>query len=242
MIKKYEDMSVEILQSSDNPAAQVGIACAITQKQDLDIPEPATFQLCQALLDAEHTSVFEHVYYTFLIQDISRSLLAQVTRQRHASPTSGSQHYQKYQNYPCMIHPDIHSNALKSSTVDRTAVQSIAETALTDSVKAYTTLGVLNVPREEARQVLPNACAVNLLWTINARSLIVFLRQRTCNRNVYEMRIFANRVLSLVTEHFPELFQHIGPQCFMDAHFSRDNGGCRQGKMQCKNKFWRIIT
>ena len=28
------------------------------------------------------------------------------------------------------------------------------------------------IPKEEARQVLPNAKAVNLMWTVNARSLV----------------------------------------------------------------------
>ena len=109
------------------------------------------------------------------------------------------------------------------------------------SVNLYNYLSSYGIPKEEARQALPNAATVNYMWTIDARNLMLFLRTRTCNRNVFEMRIFANRVLFLVREHFPQLYNHVGPQCFMDSSFSRDNKGCRQGRMQCKNQYWRIV-
>ena len=41
----------------------------------------------------EHHSVFEHAFYTFKIEGISRACLAQLTRHRHASYTVRSQRY-----------------------------------------------------------------------------------------------------------------------------------------------------
>jgi len=78
---------------------------------------------------------------------------------------------------------------------------------------------------EEARQVLPNACTVNFMWTINARSLVEFLNKRLCKRNVEEMQIFAKKLYVLCMEWFPELFVHVGPQCKM-------LGVCKQGPMK----------
>ncbi len=106
---------------------------------------------------------------------------------------------------------------------------------LEDSVGCYTQLIEAGCPKEEARQVLPNACAVNYLWTIDARNLMFFFMERCCNRNVTEMRIFSNKVLSLVRKHFPELFNNVGPQCFM--------GECEQHllNMQCKEKTWTMV-
>jgi thymidylate synthase (FAD) len=224
-IKPYEDMSVELIESSQNPAAKIGLALSITMSNHPDDTiHPTTQKKCQFLLDAEHASVFEHVQFSFLIQNVSRSFLAQITRQRAAHPTSGSQHYQEYQNYPLMVRSDMMGD--------------LPRLALEDSVGMYDMLIKDGCPREEARQLLPNACAVNYLWTIDATNLMKFLRQRLCNRNVTEMRIFANRVLSLAKEVYPQLYNNVGPQCFMDKHFCLPGRACRQGKMQCADKTW----
>jgi len=47
---------------------------------------------------------------------------------------------------------------------------------------------------------------------------------------VLEMSIFASKVLVLVREHFPELYNNVGPQGYMDR--------CKQGFLQCKQKIW----
>lgn len=89
------------------------------------------------------------------------------------------------------------------------------------------------VPKEEARQILPNAAAVNMLMTWNARSLLNFFEQRCCNRNVEEMRIFANRLRRALMTKWPKLVVHMGPQC----HIKR----CKQGHMKCSEEYWRQI-
>jgi thymidylate synthase (FAD) len=221
-LQTYDDMTVELIRSTEYPAELVALAQSITMnaKSDEEIPT-FTQKKANFLIEAEHTSLFEHVVYTFLIQGVSRSFLAQITRQRTASPTSGSQHYQDYSEYPCTVSP------LRSAYEIERMQRSIEW-----SSETYVDLLSLGCPREEARQVLPNAACVNYLWTIDARNLMFFLRQRTCNRNVLEMRIFANRVLSLVRSDFPALFDNVGPQCFMDR--------CKQGFLQCQNKIWII--
>lgn len=220
-IVDYQDMQIGILKSTSNPAAHVAIALAITMKQDAEASiYPVKEQRCLDLLMAEHTSVFEHVNYSFLIEGVSRAFLAQITRQRMASPTSGSQHYQIYSDYPMAIDTQ-YADDLRGG-LDATL----------DCYKGSLAAGV---PREEARQVLPNACTVNYLWTINARSLFLFLRQRLCNRNVLEMKVFAHKVLSLVQGDFPQLFNHAGPPCYL--------GKCEQYRfnMQCPEGSWEPI-
>ena len=214
-IQTYADMTVEMLRATDYPAELVALAMSITQKASPAESIPTlTKKKCKFLWDAEHVSLFEHVGYTFLIQGVSRSFLAQITRQRTASPTSGSQHYQLYQDYPCTAAEE----------------NELIENACAMSFTTYQTLMDQGMPREEARQVLPNASCVNYLWTIDALNLFKFLRQRLCNRNVLEMRIFAYRVLSLVIAHFPQWFDNCGPQCYTDD--------CKQGFMQCEETIW----
>jgi thymidylate synthase (FAD) len=111
--------------------------------------------------------------------------------------------------------------------------QTVADESFDKSMEVYEYLiDTLSIKPEEARQVLPNACTVNFMWTINARSLVEFLNKRMCKRNVEEMRVFADKLYTLCMEWFPELFQHVGPQCKM-------LGRCRQGRMraeECKTK------
>ena len=228
-LKSYHDMIVEVLEVSPNPAAKVGIALSITMKSDPNhIPKAVSKELCDKLIKAVHHSVFEHVQFTFLIQNVSRSFLAQITRQRTAKPTSGSQHYQDYRNYNMMVHPEY---------LDEIADYDIMNNATQSNIMSiYTSMIDDGIPKEEARQVLPNACAVNYLWTIDARNLMYFLNLRLCNRNVYEMRLFSSKVLLLAKEHFPELFNNVGPQC-------EQIGGCQQHllNMQCEQKYLELL-
>jgi thymidylate synthase (FAD) len=140
-----------------------------------------------------------------------------------ASYTSGSQHYQDYSEYPCVVHPEFLKDISFVNFLD---------VSLGNSFGEYNYLITQHgVPPQEARQVLPNAAAVNILWTINARSLVNFLKLRLCYRNVSEMQLFAERALSLARIHFPALFNNVGPQCFM--------GKCKQGKMKCSTGPWK---
>lgn len=222
VINDYNDMTVELMQATPYPAEMVALAMSITTKADpAAVPPPLSVEKTLHLIKAEHMSLFEHVNFTFLVQGISRSLLAQVTRQRTASITSGSQHYQDYQDYPMVIN---------KTAVQQTELVDVYEDAFYEALHAYNALRAEGQPKEEARQVLPNASTVNILWTIDARNLFYFLRQRLCYRNVLEMRIFANRLRSIALKHFPELFIHAGPQCYL--------GKCHQGKLRCQYEGW----
>lgn len=212
----YDDLEIEVMQSTHNPDSLVAVACTLTQKQASVYPmESGTHsKLIKYLFTANHTSPFEHAYITFIISNVSRSFLAQITRHRMGSFTSASQHYQKYDGYPNILDPRM---------VDMLGVK----TFLTQANEMYSHLIAHAMPKEEARQVLPNAKAVNILWTVNARSLINFFNQRLCERNVKEMRAFAQQLLLVCINWFPDLFKLVGADCEV-------LGGCTQGKMKAQ--------
>ena len=78
---------------------------------------------------------------------------------------------------------------------------------------------------EDARFVLPNACATKMIVTMNARSLYNFFAHRCCNRAQWEIREVANQMLALCLQVAPDLFSKAGPPCV--------NGACKEGKMTC---------
>ena len=211
-IKTYDDIQVCILQSTHDPLEMIGLASNITMKKDFN--EQINPALIKRLIDMNHTSLFEHINYTFLIKGASRSFLAQMTRHRIASYTSGSQHYQNYSECPTIISKKhINDFAFKQY--------------LNDAMENYQSLISQGIPHEEARQILPNAMENNLIVTMNARSLMNFFNLRLCRRNTEEIRVVALKLRELLSLHFPELWEQIGPDCFMTK--------CKQGKMSCNN-------
>ena len=210
----YQDTEITVVQATNNPGKLCKLACDHTMVAEPETGKEASKSLLKFLVKAEHTSVLEHCVMTFAIKGVSRSLMAQVTRSRVSSPTCQSQHYQDYSEAPMVIN---------ESYFNRNSV--LYSEALTKSLGYYKELLANSETKEEARQVLPNAAAVNILWTVNARELMLFLRQRLCRRNVEEMYVFAHSILLECFRWWPELFEFAGAPCAMD-------GKCNQGRMR----------
>lgn len=216
-IRPY-DPKVSVVWATSSPAHVVKLAAAhATFAKPMLASESLKPGIVKYLLHAGHTSVFEHAVIEFNLSQVSRSFLAQITRHRMGSFMSASQHYQDYRDYPCFISGELTPTQRK-----------VMDDGLEHAYHTYETLVDMGVKPEEARQVLPNAAAINLLWTVNARSLINFFNLRLCERNVMEMRLAAQEVYVLACAWFPELFEHVGPDCYM--HHT-----CRQGSMACPN-------
>ena len=216
-IKCYDDCKIRVIQKTNDPGWVCKMASDMTQRKDhisYKSPEKEK-QMIKYLLEANHTSIFEHCYITVIIVNVSRSFLAQITRHRIGSFTSASQHYQEYSGYPNVLSPGM----IKDS---------IVKELLSFVDQVYNRLICEGVPKEEARQILPNAKAVTIMWTVNARSLVNFLNLRMCKRNVSEMLLFAHKMSSIAKAWWPSLFDLVGPDCFMTE--------CTQGRMACSEK------
>lgn len=208
----YDQLEIKVIRSTEAPGSVCKLACNHTMVAEPEEGLNASPKLLKFLVRAEHTSVFEHCAITFMISGVSRSLMAQLTRSRMSSITCQSQHYQDYEDVPTIVDPALLGDLVMSGALD-------------NAYRAYEILREFGTAKEEARQVLPNAAAVNILWTVNARELMLFLRQRLCKRNVLEMRIFAECIRVSANLWWPELFTLSGAPCVMD-------GKCNQGHMR----------
>jgi thymidylate synthase (FAD) len=87
---------------------------------------------------------------------------------------------------------------------------------------------------EDARQVLPNACETQLVWTANLEAIMNFVKARACRVNCKEITDLAIAVRRLVIEDFPEMKEHLGPTCYT-------MGLCFEGQKYYKecNKPWK---
>ncbi len=202
-------------------------------------PEKAA-AFVEKLADLGHESPIEHASFTFGIEGVSRSLLAQITRHRIGSFSVQSQRYVPLGQFSYVLPPEIEAipeakeEYIKAMEEDQRHYDS-----LTDILKAKHRQRFLEEGKDEktaermaekmaiedARFVLPNACDTKIMMTMNARSLQNFFRLRCCNRAQWEIRAVADEMLRLCLEVAPELFKKAGPPCV--------KGACSEGKMTC---------
>jgi thymidylate synthase (FAD) len=204
------------------------------------LDEKKSQKFIQMLMDLGHESPIEHASFTFAVEGVSRSLLAQITRHRIASFSVQSQRYVNFNNPDFVIPPEIARNpeanreylaALKNAAESYRALTKILATTHceellkqgVDKAKAYAQAEKMAL--EDARFVLPNATCTRMILTMNARSLMNFFHKRCCMRAQWEIREVANLMLSEVKKKAPSIFFHAGPPCI--------TGPCPEGKMSC---------
>jgi thymidylate synthase (FAD) len=132
-------------------------------------------RLINMIFKSKHTSTLEHLNFTFAIEGVSRSLLAQLTRHRHMSFSVQSQRYVKFGSddksggYDYILPPSI----AKSDV----ALEAYLE-AMENLQAVYDELREYGIPAEDARMVLPNSATCNMVMTCNLRVLIEFYEKR----------------------------------------------------------------
>lgn len=174
------------------------------------------------LMDMGHESVFEHASFTFAMEGVSRTLLAQITRHRLASFSVQSQRYVSYEKgFGYIIPPKIEALGAEAVAEYEAQMKQMHEWYIAWQEK----LGHGEGGNEDARFVLPGACETRMLVTMNARELRHFFSLRMCSRAQWEIRELATRMHRLVMDVAPVLFANAGPGCL--------RGKCPEGEKSC---------
>jgi thymidylate synthase (FAD) len=231
-------MKVTLLAHTPNPERLVATAARLCYSAD----DVATImdEMCdhdaekqiKLLQSIGHESPIEHVCFTFAIEGVSRSLLAQITRHRLASFSVRSQRYVKIgdadYNIPESILLDLESRELYNRTI--ISAYKAYEEITRNLMLKYLNQGMDEKSAEkkaieDARFVLPNAACTSMIVTMNARELLHFFRLRTCNRAQWEIREVADKMLA-------ECYR-VAPTIFKDAGCGCCSGSCPEGRMSC---------
>lgn len=240
-------MKVYLLAHTENPekivAAAAKLCYANAEVSELmdGLTEEKTNDFIDMLLNQlGHESPIEHANFTFAIEGVSRSLLAQITRHRHASFSVQSQRYVRLDNFSYVVPPSIADDEAARAVFEESMRRDAEDyERIVEILKEkYTNENLENgmPPKkaanraekraiEDARFVFPNACETKMVMTMNARSLHNFFRQRCCNRAQWEIHALADEMLKLVYPVAPAIFKSCGPACL--------NGPCPEGKMTC---------
>lgn len=174
----------------------------------------------ESAMEGGYESLLEHTKFSFLVEGVSRALLAQLTRHRIASFSVQSQRYvPMVGGFPYVTPPRIQQ--LGPEAVKRYDNQIAMMAKWYD--EWYALLG--REGAEDARFVLPNACVTRLVMTMNVRELRHFFSLRCCNRAQWEIRAMADDMLRICKQEAAVFFSDAGPGCV--------RGACPEGKRSC---------
>ena len=185
-------MHVSLIQATPTPIKTIAQIASICYDSNPKNP----MGLVKHLYSNGHHSVFEHIYFTFKIEGISRACSHQLVRHRHCSFTQRSQRYCSEDGFDFVTPPSIDPKAFAKDMED-----------FKDLYEDYQRSGVSN---EDARFVLPNACETSLYLSCNLRELIHMSNERLCMRAQWEIRELVKQMVSLVA---PELQFMLVPKC-----------------------------
>lgn len=239
-------MKVTLIQHTPEPEKLVAAAAKLCYSESScenimeGLDREKTTNFVKMLSDLGHESPIEHISFTFAIEGVSRSFLAQITRHRIASFSVQSQRYVRQNNFIYITPPTVSENK---------EINDLFEKSMSDSFEYYNKIADLLEDKyynefiknglseksahskaekkaiEDARFVLPNACETKMVVTMNARSLMNFFKLRCCNRAQWEIREVATEMFRLCYREAPSIFSAAGPSCC--------NGACSEGKMTC---------
>lgn len=238
--------TVTLISYTPNPekliaqAAKLCYSSASIETISEGLTEDKVDSFVDMLAEIGHESPIEHASFTFGIEGVSRSFLAQMTRHRIASYSVQSQRYVMESSFAYVVPPEIESipaakaEFLSAMEEDQRHYENLTALLKEKHKKELMAAGKTEKTAEreaqkkaieDARFVLPNACETKMVCTFNARSLFNFFSVRCCNRAQWEIREVAIQMLSLVRGVAPHLFRHCGPPCL--------RGDCTEGKMTC---------
>lgn len=133
-------------------------------------------RLIRQIIHSGHLSTQEHITFTFAIEDVSRTLLAQLTRHR-----VGFSFSVESQRYCRMGTKDKSGGAnfyIPKVIKDNPDALQMYKSFLEMSQTTYDYLRSVGITPEESREVFPNATLTNIVMTVNLRSLLDFYSKR----------------------------------------------------------------
>lgn len=190
---------------------------------ETDTPESieAAENFIRRMVKTGHESPLEHASLTWHIT-CSRACSHQLVRHRIASYSQQSQRYVRMDDLPVIVPESIAKNEGVSRSFELwcRVVENRYRAALREGI-----------PAEDARYLLPNATATQIVVTMNFRTLLHFFAERCCSRAQWEIRDLAGQMLTICKELYPCVFENAGPKCMKLRH-------CPEAK-PCGSQPWK---
>jgi thymidylate synthase (FAD) len=158
------------------------------------------------LIRQNHSSIFEHVTATFWVREVSRNMLLELERHRHASFSVRSQRYVDERDAEFALGKD----ATRAEMELYAEVMGAASEAYVRILEIREARGESKKQRHQAaRGVLPGATHTEFFVTANLRAWRYIIALRATEHADPEIREFAATVADLLYEKFPNAFQDL---------------------------------
>ncbi len=201
-------MRVRLLWHTPNPEIMVALAmrrCYNSkpiEELEREIQSKPGYErelIAKALRDKTF-DVIEHAVFMFEIEGVSRICTHQLVRHRIASYDQESQRFSAVEKEDFIIPHSIQSNS---------EALEVYQSVLKSSIAAFKRLKELEVPKEDARFVLPQSIGTKLVITANARSLMHFFYLRMATQAQWEIRELAELMLVECRKVAPSIFKEV---------------------------------
>ncbi len=144
-----------------------------------------------------HHSILEHASASFRILGASRAFTHQLVRHRLASFSQQSQRYVDEAEFNFIVPPDIAADE-EALSLYREFMENTRET--------YIKLREMNIKKENARFILPNALESQIVFSANFRELRTVFNLRLERAAQWEIRRVCMQMLKILQKEAPSVF------------------------------------
>jgi len=198
--RRATDVRVELMAITPNAEDVIERACRTCylsfHRYD---PPSSTEELIKKVIRRGHYSVLEHAMATFRIKGGSRVFTHELVRHRLMSPSQESQRYDEYgktKQFEFVLPP----------TVRKTEFVGRFEELAASAYELYQEMVKADVPKEDARYILPNATTSEIVISANFRELRHIFEIRCVERAHWEIREICLEILKIMKKEAPIVF------------------------------------
>lgn len=196
--KEHQPMKVTLVQAPDHPIDLIASIASICYDSTVNNKK----SLVNHLYLNGHHSVFEHILFTWKLENISRACSHQLVRHRMATITQRSQRYCEENGFD-YVTPD--------SIAKLNAVRDVYNDLMDKINNSYCNMIHLSdIKREDARFLLPNACTTQMYFSCNLREFIHICNERLCSRAQWEIRELVRAMANVLPDELQYMFK---PKC-----------------------------
>ena len=216
-----EQSPVELLSYTPNASKAIAKfalieSCNLPTEQIDEIisDENECSKIIKAVISSKRQRALEAATFTFRINNVSLSCLTHFARHRMQSI-----------GIPSLTLTDRRRHILPETISSKADLTERFCEAFRKTADLYDELKKLGVSKELCAYVQLSGNTVDIVTTINARELLLFMKLRSCTRAQWEIRDFAIDMLKQLRVADKTVFDFYGPSCFVDK--------CTEGPMTC---------
>lgn len=188
-------MKIELVAITPDAEAVIERAARVCYQSQDRIAEGSAQAFLPKLVAMGHESPFEHASATFLIDGCSRAMTHQLVRHRMMSVSQKSQRYVSEGGFDFVVPESVPAARVEDFQRDMETIR-----------RMYARWKDAGLRNEDARFVLPNACATEIMITANFREFRHIFRVRCTRHAQWEIRAACVRMLAILHERAPAVF------------------------------------